>query len=320
MSGGTVKVLKKLAGQIQAGTAYEEDALFLLPITGGAVGQTYDPIDDTSISGEAFMDIPQQGPRHVAGSGLGFQIDKISCPTILEAAFGTNTSEVFTLGTNAKKLSLVGIDDVKENQYANCFVSKLSIAGATGGLWLFNVDVVNETAESRNALGTFPSNTAYDEPFTFHEAGGVNGYVRVGDADDALAAGDNICIEDFSLEINNGFADQHSSCSLGTLTPVFGMSPPSVSGSFKVARHESDQYQIWEDNHTPLQMCIYIYKDATATFKIEVPRFVISVGLSDEDVTRVDCEMKIGRNGVGTSYKNANMSFTSPVRITVINS
>lgn len=316
----TVKVLRKVAAQIQAGSTYEDSAMYLLPLLSGIYGQTYNQIEDNSINGEAFMDIPQQGTRMVGGDGISFQIDKISIETILEAAFGSNAAQVFTLGSNTKKLSICTLDYVNANQYANAFIKRLALSSSVNSVWQADIDFVHTTAESRVATSNFPASpTAYEEPFTFHEAGGTSGYIRIGNADDALAAGDNVCFEDFNLELNNGFDNQFTNCGLGTLTPIFGMAVPAVTGSFTVARHDTDQYLDWQDAHTPLQMEILIYKNATAQLKIEIPRFVIKATPTDDDITKVEVEMMIGRNGTGTSYKNTNMAFTSPIRMTLIN-
>ena len=316
----TVKVLRKFAAQIQAGSTYEDGSMQLMPLLGGQLAQTYDQIDDNSINGEAFMDIPQQGSRHVGGDGISFQADKISAEVLLEAAFGSNAAQVFTLGSNTKKSSICTLDDVTANQYASAFLRRLALSSGVNSVWQFDADFVHETAVSRLATSNFPAApAAYEEPFTFHEAGGVNGYIRIGDADDALAAGDNVCFEDMNLELMNGFNNQFTNCGLGTLTPLFGMEVPTATGSFTVARHDTDQYLDWQDAHTPLQMAILIYKDATAQLLIEIPRFVIKATPTDDDITKIDVEMTIGRNGTGTSYKNANMAFTSPIRITLTN-
>ena len=316
----TVKVLRKVAAQIQAGATYEAGAMYLLPLLGGILNQNFNQIDDNSINGEAFMDIPQQGTRMVGGDGLSFQVDKISIETILEAAFGTNAFQVFSLGSNTKKLSICTLDSVNANQYANAYIKRLALSSSVNSVWQADMDFVHETAESRVATSNFPAApTAYEEPFTFHEAGGTNGYIRIGDAVDALDSGDNVCFEDLNLELNNGFDNQFTNCGLGTLTPLFGMAVPACTGSFTVARHDTDNYLDWQDAHTPLQMEILIYKSATAQLKIEIPRFVIKATPTDDDITKIDVEMLIGRNGTGTSYKNTNMAFTSPIRITLTN-
>jgi hypothetical protein len=315
----TAKVLKKLSAQVQSGSSYEESAPFLMPFTSETLSQNYDPIEDMSNVGVGFRDIPQQGPRHTSGS-VEQNIDVISCETIFEAAFGANSSGVFTLGSNSKKLSLCGLNDANAVKYANVYIKTLKISAAAAGLWNMSYEIVGVTAQDRAATGTFPASpTAPGDPFTFHEAGGT-GYVRIGDATDALSSSDEINIEDFNLDITCGFDEQYCNEGTGTLTPIFGQVEPVVSGSFTVARHDSDTYLDWVDAHTPLQMTVYAYKSAAATMLIEIPRFIIKVDMSDDSLTKQNVSMMIGRNGTGSSYKNTNMSFTSPVRITIVNS
>jgi hypothetical protein len=225
---------------------------------------------------------------------------------------------VFSLGANTKKLSMAGLNDVNCNEYANAYMSKLSIKGAVNANWTLDYSIIGVTAQDRDATSDFPSVTASTAPFTFHEASGT-GYVRLGDTADVLAAGDNIDIEDFNLDIITGFDEQMCN-SRGILTPTFGMVQPSCSGSFKISRHSADTILGFRDNHTPVQMSVYIYKSATATILIEIPYMVLKASLTDDDVVKIAADMSIGRNGIGTSYLNAYMTFTSPVRITVVNS
>lgn len=314
----TVKVLKKLCAQIQSGGTYESGGMYRQPFTSETLSQMYDMIDDESISGEGFKEIPQQGPRHTEGT-VTQTLDDVACIPILEAAFGANSSGVFTLGSNSKKLSMCGLNDANAIQYANVYISRLRLFSSVSSLWQMEYDIIGETAQVRTTTGSYPTDTGYDDPFTFHETGGT-GFVRIGDTADALDSGDEINIEEFSLELTTGFDSQYCNEGTGTLTPAFGMVAPTVTGSMKVSRHTSDAFQDFEDANTPLQATIYIYKSATSNILIEIPRFVISCTVTDDDIARQDLELMIGRNGTGTNYKNTNMSFTSPVRITVTNS
>jgi hypothetical protein len=319
-----VKILRELCAQIQAGSSFESASMQLLPLNNGFPMQEFDSIDNNAIAGTAFRDIPQQGMRHVAGSP-SFNLDKTSSQVLFEAAFGNVTSQVYTLPSgsataNVKKLSMAGLDSVKSNQYANVYVTRLSISGSENQILTMDVDLVGVTAEDRQAVGNQPSASGYDaDPFVFHELGGTNGYVRLGDASNALASGDNINIESFDLEIVTGF-DEQGYNNLGTLTPVFGMVPPSVSGSLVISRHDTDQYQTWAEARTPLQLALYAYKSATATLLIEIPRLIVKPEITDEDTPKINLELMIGRNGIGTNYANGNMEFNSPIRVTVIDS
>jgi len=318
--GTTTKVIRKMAGEIQSGGTYESSAMNLMPYVGGSIKVAYDAIEDASISGEAFRDIPQQGPRRVMSEGLGFQVDSVSSEILLEALFGNNSSKVYTLGNNTTKMSFATCDGVNShNKYADVFFKKGTLKGSVGSNITLDAELVGETNEDRTS-DAFPSAAGFGEPFTFHEAGSTNGYVRVGDAHDALASGDNIEIEDFSFDIENGFDHQHCNDGLGILTPIFGQTAPAVNGSFTVARHDTDQWLTWADAHTPLQMAIMIYKSATASLLIEIPRFVIQASITDDDLTKVAITCNIGRNGTGTSYTNSNMAFVSPIRATLVNS
>jgi hypothetical protein len=81
-----------------------------------------------------------------------------------------------------------------------------------------------------------------------------------------------------------------------------------------------EQYQTWQDANTPLQLEIYMYKSASKTLKIQIPNLVIKAALESGELTTINIECMIGRNGVGTAYTNDYMEFNSPSKFTVVNS
>lgn len=315
----TVKCLKAACYQLQSGSSYEENAMFSLPFMSENMQQGFDVIEDEAIVGHAFKNVPVQGNRHVGGS-FSQQLDAISIEPLLEAAFGTNSSGVFSCNgaTNVKKLSVCTLDSVNAKQFANVYVKSLSIKGAASGKFTVDYELIGVTAENRVATNSYPASpTAIGTFFVFNHGGG-NGYFRVGDHSDALAEGDNQSIDNFEIAMECGFDEQYTN-NQTTLIPIFGMTPPKFTGNFKIARHEDNTYLTWRDNFTSLQATLYLYLDATHTIKIEIPNFKVNVDISDDDLPQQSIEMLIGRNGLGTSYANANMAFTSPVRITVVN-
>lgn len=316
----TVKCLKAACVQLQSGSTYEDSAMFSLPFTSEDMQQGFDTIEDEAIVGHAYKNVPVQGNRHVGGS-FSMQLDAISIEPILEAAMGTNSSGVFSCdgATNTKKLSVCTLDSVSAKQYANVYIKSLSIKGSAGGKFMVDTELIGVTAEDRQAVGSYPASPTDIGTFFVFNHGGGTGYFRVGDQGDALASGDNQSIDDFELSLECGFDEQYTN-SQTTLTPIFGMTPPQWTGSFKVARHEDNTYLTWRDSFTSLQAALYLYLDATHTILIEIPNFKIDVNLSDDDLTQQSVDMMIGRNGLGTSYANSNMTFVSPVRITVVNS
>lgn len=316
----TVKCLKAAAVQLQSGATFENNAMFSLPFTSEEMNQSFDTIEDEAIVGVAFKNVPVQGNRHVGGS-LGMQLDAISIEPLLEAAFGTNSSGVFTCNgtTNTKKLSVVTLDSVNCYQYANVYMKSLSIKGSAGGKFTVDVEFIGGTAESRQATSAYPASpTEIGSFFVFNHIGG-SGHFRIANHDGILDAFDTIFIDDFELNMDCGFDEQFAS-SKTTLTPIFGMTPPSFSGSFKTPRHEDNTFLDFRDNFTSLQASLYLYLDATHTILIEIPNFKIDANVTDDDLSQQSITMMIGRNGLGTSYANTNMEFTSPVRITVVNS
>lgn len=313
----SAKVFTKLAAQIQAGSTYEDDSMCLLPFTANTLNQNIDPIEDESILGLGFRDIPQKGPQHTGGS-ISLNVDSLSIIPILEAVFGQNSSGVFEFGTsNTKKLSLCSLCSVNAVQYSNVYPKSFKISGSSAGLIKAEVELFAVDVQARVAVGSFPASpTPPSDPFSFHEAGNL-GYFRLGDSADALSSSDNMKIEEFNIDITVGHDEQFTNDGIRTLTPEWGMVVPSISGSFKLARYQDNIVEDWEDAQTPLQLEMLFYKDVSNTLKIQVPRFIINSELTDDDLTKQNVTMQIGRNGVTESYKNNNMAFASPIRITV---
>lgn len=313
--------MREMAAVVQSGSIYETSATFLLaPFTDGMPNQIFDPIENNSIVGHGFRDIPQQGIQHVFEDPITILLDKISCQPWLQALCGAPAVGVYNIASHVQKLSVAALTSLKCHKYANVYIKKLNLKGSVNNNWTLTIDLISKTAEVREVVGNFPSSpTSPDEPFVFHEAGGT-GYFRIGDTVDALSASDEVNIEEFSLDIVPGFDGQWCNEGRLSLIPLFGQVPPSVSGSFTVARHDSDTWSVWEEEHTRLQAELYIYKSATASLKVQIPRFIVQSDLTDDDVTKLNITMQVGRNGLGTAYQNTNMSFNNPVRITLVNS
>lgn len=219
---------------------------------------------------------------------------------------------------NTKKYSVARKDGVSYKQYANVYAKSLKLLGSVDSLISAELDLIGVTPEVRAALSGWPASTGPGEAFSFHEMSG-SGYFRVGDQADALAAGDNLRIEDFSFDIVTGYDAQHYN-SYSILTPQYGQVRPDVQGSFKISEHDVDTFIAFRDNMTKLQLKTCIYKTSTAQIIITIPNFIIDVELSDDDLVRQGVTMKIGRNGIGTSYVNTNITNVSPIIFQIINS
>jgi len=316
----TTKVLSAAALQLQVGSTFEEDNMVTLPYTSYKFAQKRNMIEDESYSGVAFKDLPQKGVNDTSGS-ISSNLDMISFPTYIKAVTGYYDSGVarYDAATgNVSKLSLARKDGVSYKQYANVYYKSLKISGSPDGLFSVEHDLIGVDAEVRTALSGWPTVISAAEAMTFHEMSG-SGYFRVGDQANALAAGDNLEINSIELEVVTGFDSEHFN-DYKILTPEFGQVRPSVSASFRISKHSVDTFIGFRDNVTKLQLSMLIYKSATNSLLIEIPNFIIDAELTDDDLAKQDITLKIGRNGIGSSYVNSNMAFNAPIRFTVVNS
>ena len=116
--------------------------------------------------------------------------------------------------------------------------------------------------------------------------------------------------------MTSGFDTQYANQQL-SLTPVYGMVGLEVTGSFKISRYSADTFLDWRDAATPLQLNALLFYGSNS-LQIEIPNFIAQVSLTDDEATRQEVEMLIGKNGYGSSYVNDNMEFVSPIRITSV--
>lgn len=320
----TVKVATQVIFQGQATDAYVDAGANILPYTSWGLTQKTAPIEDDSNVGVAFKGTPQRGQVTPAGS-TSFNMDWVTILNLLEYVTGFRDpgDAIFYFDEatpNVSKLSFGKLDGVSYRQHANVYIKSLKISGSSGQNIKCDMELVSSSGEVRAARATFPAMASFtypEKPFTFHEMSGTSGYFRIGDQADVLSASDNLNIEEFSFEIVAGF-DLDFASENTPLTPVFGMVPPSVSGSFKIPRHTAETFMDWRDAFTPLQLELNLNK-AARNFKLQIPNFTIDANLSDDDIAKQDVEISAGRNGIGTALANEFMDEgkNSPIIITL---
>ena len=310
----TIKILRKLAAKLESSYGVYTAPDILIPFKAKEHKQAFAMIEDESIIGVAQRDIPMQGVRKFSGN-LDATIDKLTMDVIFEAAFGANSSGTFTLPTdkNTKSLSLCALDAVKTNKYAGVVINNFQIKSEAEKDLSYTCDLLSNVAETRDDT-SFPTiNTNPGAKFAHHMAGGTNGYVRIGDQADALSSGDNqTIIKSLSIGLNWNFKEDFVNA-VGSLQPLSGICEPSLE--IELAEHSTDAFKAWRDAGTGLQFEAYWYIAATGTLKIQVPNFIIEdIAEKDGDKIGQTLKCRVGRNGTGTSYTNAYMTFVSPVK------
>lgn len=308
-----VKILTKACFQAQSGSTYEEDAMFLLPLTSGRIQMKPLMIEDEAQDGTGFRNTPRQGNIEVSGS-LSFQADTVALPKILEVFFGSSVAGVYSYSSNTNKFSWCFDDGVKRYRFANIYPKSLKISSSAGQKVVCEIELIGVTSEAR-VDNAFPTVTSYGS-FFVHNDFSSSGYFRVGDHTDALASEDNQQIEEFNITMTSGFDTQYANQQL-SLTPVYGMVGLEVTGSFKISRYSADTFLDWRDAATTLQLDALL-SYGSDSLQIEIPNFIAQVSLTDDEATRQEVEMLIGKNGYGSSYVNDNMEFVSPIRITSV--
>jgi len=253
----TIKHLRKVAAKIEVtpGTFLAPDVL--LPRTEFTIHQEFNMIEDESIVGLAFKDLPAQGVRIVLGTLAG-ELDVLASAPILEAVFGSVSGAgpfTYDLPTdkNVKTLSIVGLDGVKTNKYAGCVIPQITFTSEAEGRVMYSADVIGFKAEVRDdtAFPTIVTNPG--DKLVHHHAGGASGFIRIADQVDALASGDDRGITSWELIINWQFDNQFDNTLQGSLLQLSGAAGrPETTLGFVVSRHENDDFLGFRDNDTKL--------------------------------------------------------------------
>jgi hypothetical protein len=317
----TRKVIRKAAVEIEGTAGTYQEPNTVLPFTTLNIGKKYEHIQDESNIGYAFRDLSLQSIYEVAGN-VESQVDVLTVAPLLEAMFGAESSGNYTLPDeeNTKTLSLFALDAVKSNKYDGIRLNNAMLKSEAKGPLSFTADLLGET-ETRDATA-WPTMSVVQGTRLQHRHADGTGYIRIGNQDDALGAGDNMGLASWELGVNWNFAAQYDNQAQETLTPLSGAAGrPGCSFNFVVARHTADTFLAWRDNHTALQAEIYVYASATAALKIQIPNFVVPVvNVPDEDVAPINVEAMVARNGYDTTYSNTNFSFLSPIKAILTNS
>jgi hypothetical protein len=245
-----------------------------------------------------------------------------SIAVILSAVFGDETSPYACPTTkNEKTLSMCGIDEVKTYKYAGCVLNSFELTSEAEGDLNYTSEVIGWKAETRDDTG-FPTPTTTPGTRLKHaHAGGTSGYCRIADQGDALAAGDNQDVGMITVGLNWNFAEQFYN-DAGPLQILSGSGGrPEATFNFQVSRHDSDTFLAARDARTPLQAAINYHASATAVLLIEISNFIIEdLTVNEDDVAKIDITCRCARNGLGSNYSNSNMSFNTPIRMTLTNS
>jgi len=110
----TRKILREFGAIEQAVLGTFDDPTIRLRGVSGGMAQDFDLVVDEAVDGQAFMDLPLQGQRHVTGTFTG-PVDVATIEVLLKAGYGAVAAGVFTAPSdkNEEFISIGILDDVK---------------------------------------------------------------------------------------------------------------------------------------------------------------------------------------------------------------
>lgn len=316
----TRKVTRKFAVKKEGTKGTYEAPDILIAFESGLAKQTFTMLEDESITGTAFKNLPLQNVRAIEGS-KSVVADVATLPFFLEQLCGAEgIAGVYKpdMQKNDFSFSLASLDGVKTNKYAGLCMNNFMLVSEAENKVKINFDIISPEAEVRDDT-SFPSISTAPTIELLHRHLDGTGYFRIGDQANALASGDNITdLKKIEFGNNWNFALDAVN-SIKQLPAVSGQADMTLS--IQIAEHTTDNYKTWLDARTPLQLEAYWYASAAATLKLQIPNIIITdVVISEDDKGRVDLTLAVGRNGYGTNYDNDNMEFIEPFALTLVNS
>jgi len=189
----------------------------------------------------------------------------------------------------------------------------LTISGSKGEAIKFSVGVIGKNIYITGDSGIVNSISGISSlspsvnptPMVFDDM-----VFRIGDQSDALTAADQISINNFEFALDNKLSDpDHASIDSSHLNAKESLEPVrnglrELSLKIEIPRYTSDQFKIWQSNHTPLQADL-IWTKGSKLFKILIPNFyVTNVGapVSGPEIIKQNVEFMMIRNAGTNSF------------------
>lgn len=291
----------------------------------GHAGHDALDLGEISVSGDIETDIRYtlKSGNFFCGSDLLLSVAMGAAPT-----FGSSVNTLLHNESPVRPVTFAMNKIVAYWEFVSCMLKGFKISGKTGDPLSASFPLVahrvlrSGTTNGATQFGNLAANggkRVLFEDLTF----------RIGDLDNALAAGDALGINEFSLDFDGNFSDSEFS------TPDYGTTvgagthgantttqsarltlPPRRNGKrkatldFTVPRYLSNQLFTWFTAGTPLQIDIGSSIDSAArTFKILIPHLKLESVEGSVDgpaMFPIKCKATILRNGGTTAGSGAN--------------
>jgi len=246
-----------------------------LPFDEESISETIEWLEDNALEGKASRRAPDSGLIKVAGLLKG-DLDYYNWGSMIKAAMGAESSEVYTFADELEEIRRIEFEKQISRWRIDSFkVEQMIISGEKGKSLQIEFDLAGRMA-SRSSTA-FPDISISSRSRVKFSTSSTDSLIRIGNQDDALAAGDAVGWESFKFTIKNNLkADDFTNESVYALEP-FRNGKRDVSLEINIPRYENDTYIDWQNNKTKLQADLY-FTDGSKTFKLEIPEMLILSG------------------------------------------
>jgi hypothetical protein len=196
---------------------------------------------------------------------------------LLEQFFGTWTDgdpneDFYTMDDiiDGKGLTVAINKGVSVHEFAGVKVGSWTLSGSPADAVRWSADVFAQSRSLTSVTNTSAVLAALGEPgdpMQFHDL-----TLRIGDQANDLASGDDVDVENFSLQINRNMIQKQVNST--TLLEARENAFQDGTLTIQLPLYDSDQFITWHANHTPLQASL-IFSAGGNTKYINLPQLLV---------------------------------------------
>jgi hypothetical protein len=288
-----------------------------LPLISETFSASNAHIQNAALVGAAARKRAIKGARSVPGAVTAYLTYDLQHP-VLERFCGTFVDDVggdyyrMDDTTDGKGLTLAIDKQVSVHEFAGVKFSELVLSGSPADAVRVTATGMGTARSLTSVTNTAVTLAALDEPgdeIQYHEL-----TLRIGDLANALASGDDVDVENFSLRINRQLIQKQ----VNSLTLLEARENGFQEGNLTIQLplYDSNQFLTWHDTHTTLQATL-TFTDGTSTKEVRLPQLLVVHALpqlSGPELVGYSVELSVHANADGANSQTG-FDFPEAVRV-----
>jgi len=268
-----IKKLTSITWATQVWTTVDE----LIPFVDETLTREFERIESESKTGSGARDPSDQGREVVKGT-TKHQLDYNNFDSLMEGIYGSVSSRQFDISDDHLDVYFcVEIEkQVSRWRFWPGKITKATITGEKNGIIMLELEWIFR--EGTRSATAFPSISPLAQNHVLFQSLTH----RIADQADAIAAGDVLGIDSFSIEHDNVLIqdDQDSESDQQIIEPIPG-GKRNITYGIKKPRYTADTLPDWKDANTALQADL-VFSAGGETFTVWLPELRITEGFNAE--------------------------------------